>query len=59
MALKKNNLTVLLQECAGIDYPQAFANQGFIQGLSTLDLLMNCPEETGDLIRGQCHWREV
>jgi hypothetical protein len=49
---------VRFQECGGLTYSQAFSHTGFVPDLSSLDLVLNCPDEAGKLIRCQCSWSE-
>ena len=47
---------VWLQDWKGLQYTQTFPAAGFLPDLSTLDLLLNCPVDAGDLIRGAGGW---
>ncbi len=47
---------VWMQEWSGLTYPQAYPDAGFVPDLSTLDLLMNCPEDAKELIAAAGQW---
>ena len=42
-----------------LSYPQAYDEIGFVNGLSTLDLLLNVPEEAAQLISAQGSWERL
>ena len=48
---------VLIQTWQPFVYPQVHPEIGFTQDLSTLDLLLNCPETAGDMIRSAGSWQ--
>jgi hypothetical protein len=50
---------VLVQEWETINYEQAHPAAGFVPNLSTLDLLMNCPDSTAKMIAAAGSWRPL
>jgi hypothetical protein len=50
---------IALQNWTPFEYPQAHENTGFIRGLSTLDLLLNCPDDAARLIRDAGGWEPL
>lgn len=51
------NCQVWVQEWTGLTYEQAHPEAGYIPNLSTLDLLLNCPETAAGLIRSSGSWK--
>jgi len=47
---------VLVQQWNSFVYHQQFPQVGFVPGLSTLDLLLNCPEDAAELIGHAGSW---
>ncbi len=45
-----------VQRYIDFEYPQMFSKAGFIPNLSTLDLLLNCPDEAKNLLESHCEW---
>lgn len=54
---KKIRCTVLVQSYRDFQYQQLFSKTGFIPDLSTLDLILNHPDEAGNLLMQNCDWR--
>jgi hypothetical protein len=50
---------VLVQEWEQIRYEQAHRANGFVANLSTLDLLLNCPESATKIIAAAGRWRPL
>jgi hypothetical protein len=50
---------VLVQEWEPINYGQAHPAIGFVPDLSTLDLLLNCPDSAAEMITGAGSWRPL
>jgi WbqC-like protein len=50
---------IALQTWTPFEYPQAHEKVGFIRDLSTLDLLLNCPDDAASLIRGAGGWEPL
>jgi len=48
---------VLLQQWNPLTYDQKYEKAGFTSDLSTLDLLLNCPDQAAALIAGAGSWR--
>ena len=45
-----------VQEWTAFEYKQSFPEAGFVPDLSTIDLLLNCPDDTDNLIRTAGRW---
>jgi hypothetical protein len=54
---KEIGCEVMVQQWKRFTYDQAHATGGFIPDLSALDLLLNCPDQAADLIRGAGSWK--
>jgi hypothetical protein len=50
---------VKVQSWQPLSYPQAHPNTGFVADLSTLDLLLNCPDSAAALITQAGSWRTL
>ena len=50
---------VLVQEWEPIRYEQAHRAVGFVPDLSTLDLLLNCPDSAAEMIAAAGRWRPL
>lgn len=50
---------VLVQVWEGLTYPQQHRAGGFVPDLSTLDLLLNCPDEAAEMIRSAGSWNRL
>jgi hypothetical protein len=50
---------VMVQHWQSFEYRQAHERAGFVSDLSTLDLLLNCPENAGQLIADAGDWRPI
>ena len=50
---------VLVQQWEPIIYEQAHPRNGFIASLSTLDLLLNCPDSAAEMIAAAGSWRPL
>jgi len=50
---------LLVQEWEPINYEQAHRAIGFVPNLSTLDLLLNCPDSAAEMIAGAGSWRPL
>jgi len=50
---------ILVQTWTAFEYPQAHPKLGFVPGLSTLDLLLNCPDTAKSLIASAGGWRPL
>ena len=50
---------VMVQHWQPFQYEQAYERAGFVSDLSTLDLLLNCPESAGQLIASAGDWRPI
>jgi hypothetical protein len=48
---------VWMQDCQPLEYPQAYPELGFTPNLSTLDLLLNCPDTALQSIKSSGSWR--
>lgn len=48
---------ILVQEWEPFKYEQAYPEIGFVPNLSALDLLLNCPDTAGELVRSAGAWR--
>lgn len=48
---------IMVQQWKPFEYPQAHPRAGFIQDLSTLDLLLNCPDEAAEMIAAAGGWQ--
>ena len=53
------NCDVLVQQFDILFYRQQWKEVGFIPGLSTLDLLLNCPDEAADIIMSTGSWEPL
>lgn len=51
------NCEVWVQEWSGLAYQQAQPQAEFVPDLSTLDLLLNCPDTAGQLIQSTGRWK--
>jgi hypothetical protein len=50
---------VQVQKWQPFEYEQAHPKVGFVPDLSTLDLLLNCPETSAELIRTAGRWEKI
>lgn len=50
---------IRVQTWTAFEYPQAHPKLGFVPGLSTLDLLLNCPDTAKSLIASAGGWRPL
>jgi len=50
---------ILVQQWQPFEYEQAFKNVGFVPNLSTLDLVLNEPDNASQLIRAAGSWRAL
>jgi hypothetical protein len=50
---------VQVQKWQSFEYEQAHPKAGFVPDLSTLDLLLNCPETGAELIRSAGRWEKI
>ena len=50
---------VLVQQWQPIIYEQAHPGNGFVANLSTLDLLLNCPDSAAEMITAAGSWRPL
>lgn len=48
---------VIVQSYKDFQYQQMFGKAGFVPDLSTLDLILNHPDEAGNLLMQNCDWR--
>jgi hypothetical protein len=56
---KRINCQIRVQEWSGLVYEQAHTRTDFVPDLSTLDLLLNCPEQAAQLIEAAGNWRPL
>jgi hypothetical protein len=50
---------ILVQEWEPFEYQQTHSRAGFVPDLSTLDLLLNCPEKAAQLILDAGSWKPL
>lgn len=53
---EKIRCEVWLQRTIPFEYHQQFGKVGFVPHLSTLDLILNCPDEAGSLLERHLEW---
>jgi len=54
---KAINCEVCVQQSRPLSYPQQWESTGFVPDLSTLDLLLNCPDEAAEMIASAGSWK--
>jgi hypothetical protein len=54
-----NNCNVMVQEWKPFEYQQCFPETGFVPDLSTIDLILNCPDEAAQLIDTAGSWSNL
>lgn len=56
---KAINCEVRVQQWHPFSYPQQWESTGFVPDLSTLDLLLNCPDEAAEMIASAGSWKAL
>jgi len=56
---KNIDCDVKVQSWQPLSYPQAHDKVGFVADLSTLDLLLNCPDSAAELMARAGSWRDL
>lgn len=51
------NCEICVQQWQHFNYPQQWESTGFVPELSTLDLLLNCPDEAAEMIANAGSWK--
>jgi hypothetical protein len=49
----------MVQEWKPFEYQQCFPETGFVPDLSTIDLILNCPDEAAQLIDTAGSWTNL
>lgn len=53
---QKVGCDILIQQWTAFEYDQVFPEVGFVSDLSTIDLLLNCPDTAAQLINSHASW---